>query len=279
MYSQTGEQKIPFYKAIIITIALSLTIFTAAPQDADAFILAILGPIIAGSVVATIVFEAIIWCAIFCGGGGGGGGSTQVCTEADVGRSCDSSVECPNGDIETYASTIQWATGSPTGVNGDGLQTGECNCIVDGGLPVCTNVNYCGMGDGGAGVCGGCYDVANSAGGVLTNADAVTTTPPDSDCQFALTPDSLIITPEIARKGDRVTVTWNIGDNFPGNCSLTGANITDPFINAASLADPTTLGAGVINVTVTGPHHYELTCTGAGEIKKDLKLLPNIADS
>ena len=276
MYTHTGEHKIPFYKAAIITLMLSFTIFTAVPNDADAFLLA-LGVLIGGSVVATIVFEAIIWCILLCGGSNGGGSVTHTCNEDDVGRTCDATIQCPDSSTETYGAFIEWAQGSPTGVDANGLQTGECACVITGGLPPCANTNYCGTGDGGAGVCGGCYDVANSSGGSLTNADAVNTTPPDSDCQFALTPDSLLIEPPIARLGDTVTVRWNIGENFPGNCSLTGAQITDPFTTVAS--NPRSQELGTIDVTAGGPHHYELVCSGAGTIKKDLKILPDIQDS
>lgn len=96
--------------------------------------------------------------------------------------------------------------------------------------------------------------------------------PADDTCtDFPLGEDALIITPPIVRDGNDVTISWDLGLNYPTNCTLTGPNLGS-FSFAASDA------TGSVDVTVTGPHRYVLECGTAGTIE-DVRLLPSIEES
>jgi len=65
-------------KSVAVVCVISVVMF-AAPKQSEAILLAILGPVTLGGVVAVVVADLAILCAVglICGGGGGGGGPLQ----------------------------------------------------------------------------------------------------------------------------------------------------------------------------------------------------------
>ncbi len=116
----------------------------------------------------------------------------------------------------------------------------------------------------GVGFCGG------SSGGGASACGSIP--PPNSTCtNFPLDDNSLVLNPEVVREGDDFDISWNTGQNFPANCTLTGPNIE---VTLSSIDDLT----GTVTTTATGPHVYTLAC-GTESITKALKILPTITES
>lgn len=255
MYSH--PVRAPWIKSILISIMIMAMVFTATPKQSDGIILLIVAasvaaPLAIGAVIAIVVADIVLICVLGglgCGGGdgsgslGSGSGSlgSGLCDAAEGNPCSGPNSSCPSQSL--------------TGVLGcDGI-----SCIIDpSSLPSCTSsANYCSMTNSGNSSCGTC--------------DAVT--PPDTDCAgIPLTDDSLILTPWLVRKGDDVTISWNLNMNFPTNCTLTGSNLS-----GFAFTD-TTPNEGSVMVTVSGPHRYALECMG-DSIIKDLKVLPALYES
>lgn len=230
-------------KFLAVCLVCSMLLFTA-PKQSEAIVILITGLITVGTVIA----DAIILCALFCPSGGGGTSGTAVsCDASDIGSSCSVVESCPSGSDETFTGTWVDAGGS------------SCDCNVT--YPNCPS-NYCGMAASGNFVCGSCVDDTGNA----------LTIPSDTECtNLTLPPDALVIVPPIVRKGDTVDISWNLGLNYPTNCTLEGPGINVVFTGPSD-------ATGTINdVTVTGPHRYTLAC-GTQQRTEDVKLLPNIQE-
>lgn len=222
-----------------------MLMFTA-PKQSEALVVIITGLITVGTVIA----DAIILCALFCPSGGGNSGGTVSCGASDVGSSCSITESCPSGPEETFSGI--WA------------DTGGGTCSCDINYPSCTSgSNYCGMTTSGNFACGSCVDESGNS----------LTPPADIDCNNLALPDNaLVITPPLVRSGDSIDISWNLGLNYPTNCTLEGPGINVVFTGPSD-------ATGTINdVVVTGPHRYTLSC-GTQQRTEDLKLLPNIEES
>lgn len=221
----------------------SLLFFTT-PKPSEAAVIIITGLITVGTVIA----DAIILCALFCPSGGGNSGTEVSCEASDIGQSCTLTESCPMGSEETFTGTWVDAGGS------------TCNCNVN--YPSCP-ANYCGMSAGGNYVCNDCVD---------DNGNSLPT-PADEACtNLDLPDDALVIEPPIVRTGDDIAVSWNLGLNYPSNCTIEGPGIDVTFTG------PEDATGTVEGITVTGPHRYELTC-GTSYRAEDVQLLPEIYDS
>ena len=125
----------------------------------------------------------------------------------------------------------------------------------------------------GVGFCGGSSGSGGGSAGSGGGTSACgSITPPNSTCtNFPLDDNSLVLNPEVVREGDDFDISWNTGQNFPANCTLTGPNIE---VTLSSIDDLT----GTVTTTATGPHVYTLAC-GTESVTKTLKILPTITES
>lgn len=244
------QKKANWYHTTIAAILICTSVFFFTPKPADALVLAIIAAqsaaTLAVSVVVTaVVADAIILCAvgIICGGGGGGGEPANSCN-ANKGNSCNSS---PNYCGKTNTGTISCSGSCSATPPSD--YTGSCS----------VSSNYCGQPGGGDLRCDGtCVNT--------------TPPPPDTNCNnFTLGDDALNIAPPLVRKGADVVISWDLGLNFPTNCTLEGPNLGG-FTFGPN--DQT----GSVTVTVTGPHRYTLTC-GTESISKDVRILPELYET
>ena len=71
-------------------------LFFTVPQKSDGILLLLLAPVTLGSVVALVVAELVIYCAVglICGGGGGGGGGGGSTDPVVTGDSCTATNYC-----------------------------------------------------------------------------------------------------------------------------------------------------------------------------------------
>ena len=217
--------------------------FLTVPNQSEAAVILITGLIS----VSTVIADAIILCALFCPGGGNSGDNVS-CEASDVGTACTLTSSCSDGSEETYNGT--WADAGG----------GGCDCVVS--YPSCPT-NYCGMSGGGNYVCGSCVD---DSGNPLPS-------PANNECiNLPLPTDALTIEPPLVRKDDSITVNWNLGLNWPPNCTLAGPGLDVTFTGPSDATGSITVDP------VNGPHQYTLTC-GTETVKANVNLLPEIQES
>lgn len=231
-----------------VLIVAGMVAFT--PKRTDAIILAILGAVGAGAVAAIIV-ELVIYCAVglICGGGGGGGGTPGTGGPGTPGDQCNSTANsCGEYTSGTYNSAGVCSATPPSDWTGPG-------CTTPG--------NYCGMTASGSEHCSG-------------DGRCSVSTPADSLCTgLPLPPDALVINPNIVRIGDDanddITISWNTGQNFPANCTITGPGLPAGF----TITSPT----GTVTISnITGQREYTLAC-GSVSVSQTVLVLPSLYES
>lgn len=245
MFSQS--KKITRFHTFVATVLIIASVFFfTAPKDADAIVLiAVLATsvtVTAGLVITAIVIDGIILCAagVICGDGGSVGSDGCYNTMGTECRSEENS--CEEFNVGTIQCDGTCSVAAPSDYTGN-----ECPS------------NYCGMTGGGQELCDGTCE-----GG---------TPVPDTECtDLPLPDDALVIEPPIVRTGDDIAVSWNLGLNYPTNCTIEGPGIDVTFTG------PEDATGTVEGITVTGPHRYELTC-GTSYRAEDVQLLPEIYDS
>lgn len=110
-----------------------------------------------------------------------------------------------------------------------------------------------------------------------TNGSCNATRPADNLCtNQPLGPGAVTISPTVVRVGDTVTVSWDVGTNYPPNCTITGPRIGGPTTNTYTLAANERTGSRTI--TVQGPHQYTVTC-GTATASESVIVLPNLYES
>ncbi|MFT7507204.1 MAG: hypothetical protein ACI92I_000344 [Acidimicrobiales bacterium] len=230
----------------IVTVLLILTLMVSFPPKRSDAIVLILTQIIS---VVTIVLDAIILCAVFCVGDGGSTATEVTCEAGDVGTSCNATDTCSDGSTSDIPGT--WTSEG----------SGSCTCRPN--LTACSPANYCNMKNTGIASCGSCY---------AANGEVVTA-PSDSLCVENLSDNALSINPPLVRNNGTATLVWNVGSNYPADCTLEGPHISNPFA-AVTEANALSFQMGTIEINpVTGPHNYTLTCR-TSSISKQIRILP-----
>jgi hypothetical protein len=131
------------------------------------------------------------------------------------------------------------------------------------GASCTSSANQCGMTNTGQSHC------TSGACSVTTPADSLCTNQP-------LGPGSVTISPTVVRVGGPVTVSWDVGTNYPPACTITGTNVGGPSINTYTFALNEQTGGRII--TVQGPHQYTLTC-GTASASATIRVLPALYES
>jgi len=273
MYSHSART--PWFKSIIIALMIFAMVFTATPRQSEGIILLIAtfsaaAPLSIGTAFAIIAADIAIVCLL--GGLGcppnnsGTPGGTCVATYGNY---------CPGVDPRCSTDTV------PGTISCDGS-----SCDVDSTLypPItCPSLsNMCGQTNAGIQSCGGICSA---------------TAPPDSNCSGITLddPGSLIITPELVRIGDEITINWDLKTNYPPNCNITGpmqpANVVSNTSNGTFSAGNTVFtfsgnpgavpyddSTGTMVIKVTGPHQYTVSCGGT-TVQKEVQVLPVIFES
>ncbi|MFT7507704.1 MAG: hypothetical protein ACI92I_000870 [Acidimicrobiales bacterium] len=125
--------------------------------------------------------------------------------------------------------------------------------------------NYCGMTDPGQLRCDGqCIGSSIPSDTLCTN--------------FPLDVDDLAVDPPVVRLNTGYTINYDIGQNFPSNCSITGPNLDGFTFEIAYTDGDIVNGVGSIPFSeATGPHQYTITC-GAAEITNSVRILPTLQE-
>ena len=145
--------------------------------------------------------------------------------------------------VDTLITCVLASCGS-----GDGQNGGQCNIGGPCTISICGDSVPGNIQEGDGGECGCTPNDPN----IDIN---------DQCSIYPLGDPPLTITPAILRTGDTATITWDIGENSAADCTLQG-----PHLDILEIADTvTTDGVGSVDVTVTGPHVYTLTCSVDGE--------------
>ncbi len=253
MYSTT--QRLPRYKSFIAILLIVSMLGLMPPKRTDGFIVAL----IAGFSFGTLVADLIVLCALGIICGNGNGGTTTVNPPPPPGGGC--------APQQGQACALRNACG----VVGPSDGTIDCNGICRGATvaneytgPSCTSAaNICGMTNTGQSHC--------------TNNSCNATKPADNLCtNQPLGPGAVSISPTVVRVGDTVTVSWDVGTNYPPNCTITGPRIGGPTTNTYTLLANERTGSRTI--TVQGPHQYTVTC-GTATATESVIVLPNLYES
>lgn len=272
MYSHSARA--PWFKSIIVSIMIFAMVFTATPKPSEGVILLIVAaavatPLTIGAVISVIVTDLVLICIL---GGLGCGG-----TSPGPDGSCDSTEGDPCTVPNPTCSTDPNVAGT---IACDGV-----TCIIDPATipPIsCTSSsNMCGQTNSGTNSCGVCS----------------VTAPLDSACVGIPLddPDSLLITPELVREGDEITINWDLKTNYPPNCTITGpmqpANVISNTSNGTFSAGNTVFtfsgdpgvvpyadSTGTMVIRVTGPHRYTLSCGGT-PVESDVRVIPTLYES
>ncbi len=251
-------QRTPWFKTAMASILIVTTLFMFTPKKSDAILLALIGAATAGAAVALIVTELVIICALICGGGGSGGSGGPTPGDGGTGTpgdGCNSPANaCGEFTGGTYNASGVCSATKPNDFNG-------ASCV--------TAANYCGMTNSGSRYC----SLTDATyGSTCGSGDTPLSPPPDSACtSLPLPPDALTANPPVVRIGDEVTISWNLGDNFPPNCTITGTGVSGTIFTDTDRTGSRTF-------TVSGPHQYNLTC-GASSAQLNLIVLPTIYES
>lgn len=245
MYSHT-KRATRFQTFVAAVLIAASVFFFTPPKQADAVVLFIVAALsttalAVGAVITLIIIDGIILCAVgvICGSSSTDSSGCSI----DQGNTCRSE-ENTCGDYNT--GTIQCdgtcSVGPPSDFTGNSCPE-----------------NYCGMTGSGQERCDG----------TCTSSVA----PDNSLCTgLPLPDDALTLDPEIVRIGDTVTLSWDLGMNWPPECTLTGKGVSPTFTGAGDAT------GSISDIVVEGPHRYVLTC-GDSEATVDVKVLPEIFDS
>ncbi|MFT5849934.1 MAG: hypothetical protein ACI9H6_000762 [Patiriisocius sp.] len=317
MYSHTN--RVPWFKAMIVSIMIFAMIFVAVPQQSDAVILlfvaaASTAALTVAAVVTLVVIDAIVLCAVgvICSSGSTGSTPPVSTCNANQGNSCTSAANsCGSRNTGTYRCNGTCSASTPSapaptsctssanvcGARNTGVRTcGTCSASTPSApITSCaSSANFCGQTNQSArrqcGVCSGgsppsdyigsCSSPANYCGMVNSSARircdnvCIGSTPANTLCTGLPldADDALVISPSIVREGDDITISWDLGMNYPPVCTLTGSHISPTFSFGAG--DRT----GSMTITVTGPHQYTLSC-GSSEVIKTVRILPALFET
>lgn len=124
-------------------------------------------------------------------------------------------------------------------------------------------------------LCGSAPNFCGQTGpGTRTSCSACTATvPPNTLCtSLPLDPDNALdISPTLVRTGSDVAISWDLGQNYPPNCTLSGKGFE-------SFTFASTDSTGTRSVLVAGPHQYTLEC-GTSIIRQEVRVLPILYES
>lgn len=238
-------------KKVVATFMIISLLVMTPPKRTDAIIV-----LLVGLSVGAVVADLIILCAVgvICGGGGGGG-TPGTGGPGTPGEGCNSPANsCGEFTGGTYDSAGVCSAVAPSDWNGPGCTSGP---------------NYCGMTASGNEHCSG-------------DGRCSVSTPADNLCIGRPLPeDAITINPTIVRVGDDanddIVITWNTGENFPTNCTLTGPGLPSGF------AITTTTGSVTVE-DITGQREYQISCgvDASGNPARDsetVRVLPALFES
>ncbi len=146
-------------------------------------------------------------------------------------------------------------------LGGEGGAGGGCSANYT--QPCTTGMNYCGDSNSGTYLCNGVCSVSAA--------------PEDAQCQYELPEDPIIFTPALVRRGDTINVAWDVGQNYPPNCTITGKDIGGAGDNERTLSENE--ATGNVDVVVTDPHTYKIECTGGYNASATVRIVSSLQET